>query len=179
MRNVLQAGCLLLLALTLAGCSSQPAATTATASSQAATASSDAAASSAAASGSNAASAPTSELCALFTTQEIEGILGAPVGAGAVAGPLDTACQWSGSGSGATYAQIQVIDDPRYWAAPKLGEGYEELSDISNEAYVIPELGGWTASTLTDSGIVAVGLADGSASGDSTVQFLRTVLERL
>jgi hypothetical protein len=181
-----------LLALALAGCGAAPADSAATgpsgagsaasasaAASPETAASADAAASPDSATGAIAASADSSPLCGLFTAQEIEATLGAPVGAGSVAGPLGTACQWNGSSSDATYAQIQVIEDESYWSAPTLGEGYEELSGIGQEAYVIPELGGWTAGALTDKGIVAVALNGGTASHDSVIQFLRDVIARL
>ena len=72
---------------------------------------------------------PPSRLCSLFTTAEIKDVLGAPVTDGKVAGPLDSACQWDGiSGSDdAIYAQIQLINDTRYWEKHTGAQGYEVL----------------------------------------------------
>src|SRR5947209_14738358 len=68
-----------------------------------------------AASPGTAANATTSRLCALYTLAEIKELLGAPVRAGEVAGPMDSACQWNVSGGEGGYAQIQMINGTNYW----------------------------------------------------------------
>ncbi len=124
--------------------------------------------------------APSSGLCSLFTTEEIKELLGAPVGAGKVAGPMDTACHWSGStDAAAVYAQIQVINDTSYWSKPTLAKGYEALSGISKEAFVVPELGGWSAGAVTDTAVVSVAVNGGTADRDAAVKLLRLFIERL
>jgi len=124
--------------------------------------------------------APSSDLCSLFTTEEIKELLGAPVGAGKVAGPMDTACHWSGStDAAAVYAQIQVINDTSYWSKPTLAKGYEALSGISKEAFVVPELGGWSAGAVTDTAVVSVAVNGGTADRDAAVKLLRLFIERL
>ena len=125
------------------------------------------------------AAGPTKDLCSLFTTKEIQELLGAPVGAGKVAGPLGTACQWDGSSdTDATYAQIQVIEDTSYWSKPSLAEGYKALSGIGKEAFVVPEMGGWSAQALTDTAVNAVAVNGGTATSDTAVKLLRLLLER-
>ena len=124
--------------------------------------------------------APSSGLCSLFTTEEIKQLLGAPVDAGKVAGPMDTACHWSGStDADAVYAQIQVIKDTSYWSKPTLAKGYEALSGVGKEAFVAPELGGWSASALTETAGVSVAINGGKADRDAAVRLLRLLLERL
>lgn len=119
------------------------------------------------------------DLCALFTTAEIKEFLGAPVAAGRMAGPAGTACQWSGTGAGlATYAQIQVIKGTDYWSTPSKAKGYEALSGIGKEAFVVPEAGGWAAGALTDSAVLGAALSGTSASRESAVRLLRALLER-
>lgn len=121
----------------------------------------------------------TKNLCSLFTAKEIQELLGAPVGAGKVAGPLGTACQWDGSSDAdAIYAQIQVIEDTNYWSKPSLAEGYKALSGIGKEAFVVPEMGGWSAHALTDNAVLAVAVTGGSATSDTAVKLLRLLLER-
>lgn len=122
-----------------------------------------------------------SRLCSLFTTAEIKEILGAPVGDGKVAGPMDSACQWEGNSAGdeGVYAQIQLINDTHYWEKHTGAKGYEVLPGIGKEAFVATSLGGWEAGTVTDKAVVFVSLNGGSASRDTAVKFLRSTLERL
>jgi hypothetical protein len=126
------------------------------------------------------ASAP-DRLCSLFTTAEIKELLGAPVGDGKVAGPLDSACQWDGNSAGdeGVYAQIQLINDTHYWEKHSGAKGYEVLPGIGKEAFVASSLGGWEAGTVTDKAVVFVSLNGGSASRDTAVKFLRSSLEKL
>lgn len=123
----------------------------------------------------------TSRLCSLFNSAEIKEILGAPVSDGKVAGPLDSACQWDGNSAGdeGVYAQIQLINDPRYWEKHSGAKGYEVLPGIGKEAFVATSLGGWEAGAVTDKAVVFVSLSGGSASRDTAVKFLRSTLERL
>ncbi|MFL6230287.1 MAG: hypothetical protein ACJ741_16055 [Pyrinomonadaceae bacterium] len=123
----------------------------------------------------------TNRLCSLYTAAEIKEILGAPVGGGETAGPMGTACQWNGSSAGddGVYAQIQLINDTRYWEKHTGAKGYEVLRGIGKEAFVATSLGGWEAGTVTDKAVLFVSLNGGSASRDSAVKFLQTTLERL
>jgi len=122
-----------------------------------------------------------SRLCSLFTTAEIKDVLDAPVTDGKVAGPLDSACQWDGisEGDDAIYAQIQLINDTRYWEKHSGAKDYEVLHGIGKEAFVATSLGGWEAATVTDKAVLFVSLSGGSASRDTAVKFLRSTLERL
>lgn len=125
--------------------------------------------------------ATTNRICALFTATEIQDLLDAPVGDGKTAGPMGTACQWDGNNAGdeAVYAQIQLINDPRYWEKHSGAKGYEVLPGIGKEAFVASSLGGWEAGTVTDKAVLFVSLSGGSASRDAAVRFLRSTLERL
>ena len=122
-----------------------------------------------------------SRLCSLFTSAEIKEILGVPVGAGYVAGPLGSACQWDGNSAGdeGVYAQIQLINDTHYWEKHTGAKGYEVLRGIGKEAFVASSLGGWEAGTVTDKAVVFASVSGGSASRDTAVKFLRSSLERL
>src|SRR3990172_5669222 len=85
-------------------------------------------------------------LCSLFTQKEVEDILGAPLSAGKVAGPMGTACHWDGStDADAIFAQVQVLKDTKYWINPAQAKGYEAVKDAGKEAYSIPEQEGWKA----------------------------------
>jgi hypothetical protein len=118
-------------------------------------------------------------LCSLFTREEIQELLGTPVEAGDVAGPLGTACQWNGSADDSAYAQIQVLRDTSYWEKPSLAKDYETLDGIGREAFVVPEMGGWRAGALTDAAVIMVSVNGGTVNRDTAVQFLRSGLERL
>lgn len=116
--------------------------------------------------------------CALFTVAEVETILGAPVGAGHDAA-VGTGCQWDGDSSvTATYLQIQVIDDPSYYVEQTLGEGFERLSGIGKAAFVVPELGGWSAQAQTDAKTYAVSVNGGTATKETAISLLKTLMER-
>jgi hypothetical protein len=123
----------------------------------------------------------TSRLCSLFTAAEIKDFLGAPVGDGKAAGPMDSACQWDGDSSDdqAVYAQVQLINDTQYWEKHSGAKGYEVLHGIGKEAFVASSLGGWEAGTVNDKAVVFVTVSGGSASRDIAVKFLRASLERL
>lgn len=125
------------------------------------------------------ANATTSRLCALYTPAEIKDLLGAPVRAGEVAGPMDSACQWNVSGGEGGYAQIQMINGTNYWEKHTGARGYEALHGIGKEAFVATSLGGWEAGTVTDKAVVFVSLSGGLASRDTAVKFLQSTLERL
>ncbi|MFN0059681.1 MAG: hypothetical protein ACKVX7_14585 [Planctomycetota bacterium] len=126
------------------------------------------------------ATATASGACALFTTAEIGEILGNKVQPGKITDSMETICHWDGSSDGkACYAQIQVIKGTEYWVKQTLASGYEELPGIGKEAFVVPEFGGWAAHALTDTSVVAVALNGGRADRERTVQFLRSVLNRM
>jgi hypothetical protein len=125
------------------------------------------------------ASANPSPACRLFTRQEISSLLALPVGDGEVAGPLGTSCQWDATSDDASYVQVQIIPGHDYWTNPTRASGYEAVSGIGSEAYVHPELGGWTAGALTDTAVAAVSLAGGAASGETAVRLLRMLVERM
>jgi len=124
-------------------------------------------------------STPPSRLCSLFTSVEIRDLLGVSVDEGKVAGPLDSACQWDGTGVDGAFAQIQLINDPRYWEKHSGAEGYEVIKGIGKEAFVATSLGGWEAATVNDKAVVFVTLNGGLASRDLAVKFLRSSLDRL
>jgi hypothetical protein len=122
--------------------------------------------------------ASTNRLCSLYTTSEIQGILGASVGQGEAAGPMATACQWNGQGDG-VYAQVQVIPGADNWEKHTGAKGYEVLPGIGKEAFVAMALGGWEAGTVTDKTVVFVSLNGGTASRNSAVDFLKQTMAKL
>lgn len=122
---------------------------------------------------------PASELCGLFTPAEIGDAIGTAVEPGAVAAPGGTACQWDGTRDDEAYVQIQVIPGTEYWEPRRLTRGYEALSDVGEEAFVVPELGGWLAGVKTAARVTYVSMAGGTASRDTAVRLLRTAHERL
>jgi hypothetical protein len=124
-------------------------------------------------------STPPGRLCSLFTSAEIKDLLGVAVDEGKVAGPLDSACQWDGTGVDGAFAQIQLINDTRYWEKHSGAEGYEVLKGIGKEAFVATSLGGWEAATVNDKAVVFVSLNGGATSRDLAVKFLRISLDRL
>lgn len=127
---------------------------------------------------SGSAAAASNPLCDLFTVDEVQELLGAPVGPGEDAA-LGTGCQWSGDSSAdATYLQIQVIEDPSYYVEQSLGDGFEQVSGIANAAFVIPELGGWAGGAQSDSSTYAVAVNGGTASKEAAISLLRQLVER-
>jgi hypothetical protein len=118
-------------------------------------------------------------LCGLFSRQEIAALLALPVDEGTAAGPGGTACQWDATRDDAAYVQVQVVPGQDYWSNPTRADGYESLDGIGSEAYVHPELGGWTAGALTDTAVAAVSLAGGAASRETAVRLLGQLVERM
>lgn len=125
------------------------------------------------------ASASASGVCGLFSRQEIAALLALPVAEGSVAGPGGTACQWDATSDDAAYAQVQVIPGQDYWSNPTRADGYQPVGGIGSEAYVHPELGGWTAGALTDTAVAAVAVAGGAASRETAVRLLGQLVERM
>jgi hypothetical protein len=120
-----------------------------------------------------------SGVCGLFTREEVGSLLALPVEPGEVAGPQGTACQWDARSDDASYAQVQVVSGADYWSRPTGAAGYEAVEGIGSEAYVHPELGGWTAGALTDTAVAAVSVVGGAASRETAVRLLRMLVERM
>ncbi len=120
----------------------------------------------------------TSEYCSLFTVDEVQAILGAPVGPGDDAA-LGTGCQWDGTDpEGGTMLQIQVIDDPSFYVEQSGAEGFEAVSGIGAAAFVVDEIGGWSAQAQTDAATYAVIVRGGTATRLSAISLLKTLVER-
>ena len=115
--------------------------------------------------------------CALLTRDEAAKALGAPVDAGATAGPLGSACQWNKTG-GNGHVQVQVVR-PQDWSPPKLAPKYKKVAGIGKAAYTDEELGGFTAAAVTDRNLVAVELSGGTASRETATALLKAVLARV
>ena len=87
---------------------------------------------------------------------------------------MGSACQWNGNDGASVQVQIVPKD---YWETPDLADGYRKLPGIGTAAYVVPQLGGWTAGALTDRAVV-VSLSGGRATADAAVALPRTVISR-
>jgi hypothetical protein len=119
---------------------------------------------------------PANAYCSLFTVDEVQVILGAPVGTGGTAAG-GTGCQWAGQ-AGGTYLQIQAIDDPSYYVEQTGADGFEEVPGIGLAAFVVPELGGWAAQAQTGSATYAVAVNGGTSTKQTAISLLRTLIER-
>jgi hypothetical protein len=115
-------------------------------------------------------------LCALITQDEAAKRVGKPVGAGQVAGPLGTACQWTATDDEG-YLQVQAVPVD-YWSAPSLAAGYRALPGIGQAAYVVPEMGGWAGGAKSAKEMVAVSLTGPAASAEAVADLLKAVVER-
>lgn len=117
-------------------------------------------------------------LCTLFTTKELADRIGDELTDGEVAGPLGSACQWSGTtDERAVFVQVQMAP-PKYWSKPKTG--YQDLSGIGKEAYSSSGMiAGFEATALTDDAVIAVSVAGTKESADLAADLLRTTFERL
>ena len=117
--------------------------------------------------------------CALLSVEEVARALNAPVHPGETAGPLGTACQWNGRDHDEVYLQVRVIDDTNYWSTPRLAAGFRRVAGIGKEAYVVPEMGGWSAGALMENRLAVVALSGTSANAEAAIEVLRTVVSRL
>lgn len=109
--------------------------------------------------------------CTWFTADEIGERLGARVGAGRIAGPLGTACQWDGIGDAATFVQIQVVRDVSFWSMPEPRPEVAMLTGVGRAAYVEPAVGGFKAAGLLERAFVQVFVGGPTAN--------RAIAERL
>ena len=123
-----------------------------------------------------------SNLCALFTTAEIEKLLGTSVEPGEPAA-MGTGCQWFGKDE-VSYVIIQVLP-PDNWIDPRQAPGYEMIQGAGKRAYSHRETqstsgkGGWRAMALSNDTAVTVVLVGDTAKRTSAVPLLRQLLERL
>lgn len=134
--------------------------------------------SSAGAGSSTSASAPaaTTDLCGLFTLDEVGAVLGEPVKQGTVAGPLDTGCQWQARGSDADVMIQKVPAD--YWEDWSKAKGYHEIAGVGRLAYVSSDPFGIRAGALTDDAVYLVVVSPAAKSEDDLVGLLRAFVDR-
>jgi hypothetical protein len=127
--------------------------------------------------GDNKGEASANPLCRMFTTAEIEGYGGAPVGAGTNAA-MGTGCQWPGAqgdGKGSVMLQIVAASDHE---PPSAAAGFKKLADIGTEGFVVPEMGGWHAGAIQGKKSINVMTSGPAASEEKTVAFLREAIKR-
>ena len=159
-------GLLLLLGLSLAACNKSPSSVP-----------SDARQTAAALAGDNKGAASANPQCRMFTTAEIEGYGGAPVGAGTNAA-MGTGCQWPGTqGDGNGTVMLQMVP-ARYHEPPSAAPGFKKLADVGKEGFVVPEMGGWHAGAIQGQHSINVTTSGPAASGEKTVAFLREAIKR-
>lgn len=91
-----------------------------------------------------------------FSADEISQRLGVAVAPGRIAGPLGTWCQWSAVDDPSTFVQIQVVRDVSFWSVPSQAPGFVSLPSVGEEAFVLPDDGGWKAAARLPASFVIV-----------------------
>ncbi len=122
------------------------------------------------------AQAPNRDMCSLFTSKEMNALLGTAVENG---DPLAMGggCQWFGKDE-QSYVIIQTVD-PDYWIDPTQAPGYEVIPGVGKKAYSHPDTeGGWRAMALTNDAAVSVVMIGATAKRANAVTLLRQLLER-
>jgi hypothetical protein len=118
-------------------------------------------------------------VCAIFTKQEVEGFVGGSLREMDVGGPMDTGCSWESPRDEDVYVSIQVIPDVQYWETPHGAPGYETVSGIGRQAYVVPQFGGWQAGVLLDAKVASIQISGGAASRERALEFLQELARRI
>jgi hypothetical protein len=113
--------------------------------------------------------------CKLFKPSELTAYIGEPVAAGINAG-MGTGCQWLAKDQSGDVMVVVVPAD--YHSAPTLADGYRELPEMGEKAYVAPEMGGFVASALAGADSVKVSVAGDEASPDRAIALLKETLKR-
>ena len=115
-------------------------------------------------------------LCTLFTTNEVQTLLGTAVESGETAA-MGTGCQWFGKDE-ESYAIIQAVG-PDFWVDPQQAPGYEPIPKLGQRAYSHPDLeGGWRAMVLTPDAAISVVMIGKTATRSNTISLVRQVQER-
>ena len=124
--------------------------------------------------GDAAGSADSNPLCKLFTVDEIATYEGAPVAAGKNAA-MGTGCQWvHAQGEGSAMVQVVRKDD---FSAPDQAPGYKVVPGAGEQAFVVPQMGGWQAGAIQHEKAVMV-MTGGSSSEAKAVDLLKEAMKR-
>jgi hypothetical protein len=91
--------------------------------------------------------------------------------------PQAKSCLWSDKDPNGAQLMIQIV--PARYYEPHHGAGYHTLSGIGSIAYVVPELGGWTAMAVKGKQAVAIGARGGKIDESKTVSVLRMIVSKM
>ena len=125
--------------------------------------------------GDNKGSAANNPQCKLFTLAEAAKYIGEPVGKIANAG-MGMGCQWLAKDEDGD--MMVTVVPAQYHEVPSLAKGFKRLPAIGPKAFVVPELGGWAAGTISGNEAVKVSVAGDGASEKSAVDLLQETLKR-
>lgn len=115
-------------------------------------------------------------LCTLFTTSEVQALLGTAVESGELAA-MGTGCQWFGKDE-ESYAIIQAVG-PDFWVDPQQALGYEPIPKLGQRAYSHPDSeGGWRAMALAPDAAISVVMIGKTTTRNNTISLIRQVHER-
>lgn len=120
-------------------------------------------------------------LCTFFTAEEIGDQIGAKVQAGAIAGPLGSACQWLLDRDEGGNVMIQTTPDD-YWTEPKGDPGakYKAVEGVGDQAYTaIGMFQDWTAAAKHDGRMTIVSINAPGADADVALAMLEETLARM
>jgi hypothetical protein len=119
--------------------------------------------------------------CALFSTAEIQKLLGVPVEVGEPAA-VGTACQWFGKDE-KSYAIVSLVE-PSYFFDPRGAPGYEAIDGVGKRAYTHPEdrgpgERGWQGMAVTDRATASAVLIGSTATRAGVATLLRQLVGRI
>jgi hypothetical protein len=116
---------------------------------------------------------PAGGLCGVFSPVELAPFLGAPPGPGRDGGPLQSSCEWD---AGDPFVMIQKVP-VEYFEDYAGAQGYRELSDIGEQAFVAAHPFGRIASARTADAAYIVVAAEGTEE-NAHIDILRSFIER-
>ncbi len=92
--------------------------------------------------------------------------------------PQAAGCDWGATDGKGGLLTVRIVP-ARYYTEPTLGHGFKRLSGIAEKAFVVPQLGGWSAGARKGAKAVVI-QTDGGTSNDKTaITVLKKVIAQI
>ena len=115
-------------------------------------------------------------VCGMLSAAEMRGWWGTDMRVSKEPGIVD--CQWVPANGSDASLTVQIVSASAY-VEPKLGHGFRKLTGIANRAYVVNDLGGWSAGALKGAKAVVIRGGGGKTTRDTIVTILKTLVKKV
>jgi hypothetical protein len=112
-----------------------------------------------------------SKTCSSISSRQLQAWFGKPMRPSTIPGIVD--CQWVSADASPANLTVQVLS-ARYYEEHQ-GRGFSRLAGIGSQAFIVEEMGGWTAGAVKGPKSVTIHI-DGGRSGRTTAVAVLTAL---